>query len=207
MTLEIIIFRIPAAFIALVLHEMVKARVSTMLGDPTPKNSGFLSGKPLKYLDPLGFIVGVMFGFGWGQPTPTSPVYYKDRKKGILITFLTPSLVNLLTGLLAALLAGLLNIAAAGLVQNLQIDAIAIWVLQFIIVFARFSIATAIFNMIPVPPLDAAKILQALVSPNVAIKITQNEKLLQIILIMLIVVGVIPSMIGAITTFIIGAVL
>jgi len=198
LTLSSLIMQIPAAFFALVLHEMTKARCSTWLGDPTPKNSGLMSGNPLKYLEPIGYILTVVFGFGWGRPTPTSPMYYKDIKKGILITYLTPSLVNLAAGLLAALLAGTIN--AAGIQQNF---------IGFIVVmlatFAHCSVAIALFNMIPVPPLDAAKLLQAALSPNAAIKMTQNEKVLQIILMMLIMIGLISMIISPIAEQIVRA--
>ena len=205
-SLQALALQIPAAFFALVLHEMVKARCSTWQGDPTPKNSGLMSGNPLKYLEPLGFIVTVIFGFGWGRPTPTSPLYYKDRKKGILITYITPSLVNLFIGLLVALCAGIFNVTANRLLLSAPVVAytITVWLHLFLIIFARISIGIAIFNMIPVPPLDAAKILQAALSPNAAIKMTQNKKLLQLALIVLVLIGVINSIIDPITNLLVN---
>ena len=204
MNLSSFIMQIPAAFFALVLHEMTKARCSTWLGDPTPKNSGLMSGNPFKYLEPIGYILTVVFGFGWGRPTPTSPMYYKDIKKGILITYLTPSLVNLAAGLLAALLSGTLNVAAAQLGAGLQQTFMA-YVVVMLATFAHCSVAIALFNMIPVPPLGAAKLLQAALSPNAAIKMTQNEKVLQIILMMLIMIGLISRIIGPIAEQIVRA--
>ena len=200
-SLNTLALQIPAAFFALVLHEMVKAHFSTRQGDPTPKKSGLMSGNPFKYLEPIGFIVTVIFGFGWGRPTPTSPVYYKDRQKGILITYVTPSLVNLFVGLLVALCAGVFNVTMSQLLLSAPHAAYTVtaWLHLFLIVFARISIGIAIFNIIPVPPLDAAKILQAALSPNAAIKMTQNEKLLQLALIMLVLIGVINSIIDPIT--------
>ena len=205
-SLNALTLQIPAAFFALVLHEMIKAHCSTRLGDPTPKKSGLMSGNPLKYLEPIGFIVTVIFGFGWGRPTPTSPVYYKDRQKGILITYITPSLVNLFVGLLVALCAGIFNVTASQLLLSAPQAAytVTVWLHLFLIVFARVSIGIAIFNMIPVPPLDAAKILQAVLSPNAAIKMTQNEKLLQLALVMLVLIGVINSIIDPITSLLVN---
>jgi len=205
-SLNTLMLQIPAAFLALVLHEMVKAHCSTRQGDPTPKKSGLMSGNPLKYLEPIGFIVTVIFGFGWGRPTPTSPVYYKDRQKGILITYITPSLVNLFVGLLVALCAGIFNVTAPQLLLSAPATAymITVWLHLFLIVFARISIGIAIFNIIPVHPLDASKILQASLSPNTAIKMTQNEKLLQLALIMLMLIGVINSIIDPITNLLVN---
>ena len=205
-TLNNLLLRIVAAFFALIIHEAVKARCSTWLGDPTPKNSGFMSGNPLKYLEPIGFIVTVIFGFGWGQPTPTSPVYYKDRKKGIFITYFTPSLVNLFTGLLATICLGILNVAAAPAMLSAPHFMIFItaWLFNFIEVFAMISIGIAIFNMIPVYPLDGAKLLQAVLPPHTAVKMTQNEKLLQLALMLLMIFGIIGDIIRPIIHLLMG---
>ena len=197
-TLNAILLRIPAAFFALVLHEMVKARCSTWMGDPTPKKSGLLSGNPFKYLEPIGFIVALVFGFGWGRPTPTSPIYYRDRQKGILITYVTPSLVNLFAGLTAAIAIGAFTMLFSQLAIAAPFDTFVTWGIQFLLTFAHCSIAIAIFNLIPVHPLDASKLLQASLSPNAAIKMTQNEKLLQLVLMMLIITRIISQIIDPI---------
>lgn len=206
-TIGVLLLRIPAAFCALVLHEMVKAKCSTMMGDPTPKKSGLMSGNPLKYLEPIGFIVTVVFGFGWGRPTPTSPLYYKDRQKGIFVTYLTPSLINLLVGLLAAIISGLFTVAAFQIVVDAHPLMLVVntWIIRFFVTFAHCSIGIALFNMIPVPPLDAAKLLQAALSPNAAIKMTQNEKLLQLVLMFLMILGVVSAIIYPITDLLVNA--
>ena len=207
-TIGILLLRIPAAFCALVLHEMVKARCSTAMGDPMPKKRGLMSGNPIKYLEPIGFIVTIIFGFGWGRPTPTSPLYYRDRQKGILVTYLTPSLVNLFVGLVIAILGGVINVAANQAIPDVPpiVTILNTWVLRFMYTFANLNIAIAIFNMIPVPPMDAAKLLQAALSPNAAIKMTQNEKLLQLVLMLLMVMGVITAIIYPITRMLVGTV-
>jgi len=191
-TLINIALRIPAAFIVLIIHESVKARCSTILGDPTPKNHGLLSGKIFRYIEPIGFILTLYAGFGWGRPTPTSPLYYKDRKQGVFITFLTPSLVNLLIGLMTGLLLALVYFHP--------------FVSSFLHVFARVNIGVALFNMIPVPPLDAAKLLQVVLSPNAVVKMTQNEKILQVALMLLVLLGVIGRVINPVISFMLSAV-
>ncbi|MCL2421076.1 MAG: site-2 protease family protein [Defluviitaleaceae bacterium] len=195
--------QIIAAFLALALHEMVKARCSTILGDPTPKAKGLLSGNPFKYIEPIGFIITVAFGFGWGRPTPTSPLYYKERNKGIFITYFTPSLANLFVGLLISLIAGAFNFVAAPAMVSAPPAALSafIWTHSFLRVFAQLNIGIALFNMIPVPPLDAARLLQAVLPPNAAVKMTQNEKMLQLMLVLLVVVGVVGSIIHPVTQF------
>jgi len=168
-----------------------------MLGDPTPGRNGFMSRNPLAYLEPIGFIMTVIFGFGWGRPTPTSPLYYKDKQKGILITYTTPSLVNLFAGLLAALIVGIFSgpVIQSMIAIHPMASGTAAWLFYFINSFAMVSVSVALFNLIPVPPLDAAKILQAALSPNAAVKMTQYEKVLQVALMLLIVMGVIGGVI------------
>ncbi|MCL2398122.1 MAG: site-2 protease family protein [Defluviitaleaceae bacterium] len=202
-----LVLRVFAAFVALALHEMVKARCSTLLGDPTPKKSGLMSGNPLKYLEPIGFIITVFYGFGWGRPTPTSPLYYKDRKKGIFITYLTPSLINISVGLLVALFVGIINVVSIQeMVGNHPVMvSVTLWIFQFFAHFARFSIGIALFNMIPIPPLDAAKLLQVSVSPNTAVKMSQNEKLLQLLLMLLVLFGFVNGIIDPITEMLVSA--
>ena len=207
--LQIVIFllmQVPAAFLALGMHEQVKAWCSTKLGDPTPKNHGLLTNNYFKFIEPIGFILTVIMGFGWGRPTPTSPLYYKDRKKGILITYLTPSLVNLLFGLLGAVSVAMLNRFASPYIHGAHPTFILGfgWVLRFLFTLARINIGVALFNMIPVPPLDAAKLLQMVLSPNAAIKMTQNEKVLQVILMFLIVFGIITRVINPVINFMMG---
>lgn len=194
----IIISQIPAAFLVLVIHESVKAHCSTKLGDPTPKHHGLLQGNPLKYIEPVGFILTVIMGFGWGRPTPTSPIYYKDRVKGVLITFITPSLINLIIGLATVIFIGLLDEAFGFLLSGIP--------RLLLMSFARVNIAVALFNMIPVPPLDAAKILQVLLSPNAAVKMTQNEKILQVVLMFLILLQVVSGVINPIVNTLVSVV-
>jgi len=196
--ISLIIAQIPAAFLVLVIHESVKARCSTMLGDPTPKHHGLLQGNPLKYIEPIGFILTVLMGFGWGRPTPTSPIYYKDRVKGVLITFVTPSLVNLIIGLATVVFIGLLDEAVGSILVGIP--------RLLLMSFARINIAVALFNIIPVPPLDAAKVLQVFLSPNAAVKMTQNEKILQVVLMFLVLLQIISGIINPIVNTLVSVV-
>jgi Zn-dependent protease len=104
-------------------------------------------------------------------------------------------------GLLIALFVGILNIVAfqAFINANLGMAVSMSWLFTFLATFARCSINIALFNMIPVPPLDASKLLQAALSPNAAVKFAQNEKLLQLVLIMLVVLGIVSAIIYPIT--------
>jgi Zn-dependent protease len=173
-----IIYLLPGAFLAPVIHEWVKALTSHIQGDPTPRNKGFLTANPLKFFEPVGFIMMVLFrGFGWGQPVPTAPLHYKNRRAGVLITHITPMAVNFLLGAAAVAVLFLLD---RGSVHPF------LWVLFY---FAQCNIFLALFNLIPVHPLGMSKILRLFVRPDTLVKLNHYEKPMQIILILALVFG------------------
>ena len=104
-----LIYLLPGAFLAPVIHEFVKARVSASFGDPLPGKTGFLTLNPFKYAEPIGFFLMMFFQVGWGQPVPTSPLYYRDRRKGIILTYTTPIVANLLIGMVTLLVLRILS--------------------------------------------------------------------------------------------------
>ncbi len=176
-----ILYALPGAFLAPIIHEWVKALCSAGQGDPTPKAKGFLSGNPLKYFEPVGFIMTLLIGFGWGQPVPVSPLYYRDRRKGVLITFITPSVVNLLIGIAAA--------AAARLILSIAIPAgggqAVMIAFNLLLSFSHINLGLAVYNLIPVYPMDCSRVLQLFLSPSAVVAYNRNEKILQAVLLLL----------------------
>ncbi|MCL2187637.1 MAG: site-2 protease family protein [Defluviitaleaceae bacterium] len=191
------IYLLPGAFFAPIIHEWVKAFTSTRLGDPTPRKHGFLTLNPLKFIEPVGFLMALYFGgFGWGQPVPTAALHYKNRRQGVLITYITPILANLLLGIAA--------IMAVSWLAGGPLDAFLmarrlymphwIWDTQWIIMlmlfsFAQCNIFLALFNLLPVHPLAMSKILQLYASPDTLVKLNHYEKPMQIIMILALVFG------------------
>jgi Zn-dependent protease len=165
------------------------------LGDPTPRNRGFLTANPFRYFEPIGFLLMLFFnGFGWGKPVPTAALHYKNRRRGVLITHLTPIAVNLLLGAAA--------IATVSLLANGPLDAflfvrrvyINVWeadvqwiTMLVLIAFAQCNIFLALFNLIPVYPLAGSKILQLYARPDTLVKLNHYEKLTQMLLILALV--------------------
>jgi Zn-dependent protease len=179
---------------------------SARLGDPSPKKKGFLSGNPFRYFETVGFFCMLIFRYGWGQPVPTAPVYYKDRRRGILITYITPSVVNLLVGIITAALMRLFSVLSSPLLVSpagwpRSAVGIGLTVMQL---FASCNIGLALFNIIPVYPLDGAKILQLFLKPDLAVRMNHYEKIFQIILLLLMALGAIHYVIEPITNAIIG---
>ena len=199
-----ILYMLFGAFFAPVIHEWTRSITSTALGDPTPRNNGFKTFNPLKFFEPIGFILTLIFHFGWGKPVPTSPVYYKNRNQGVLLTNMLPSLVNLFIGILAIFIASSIDMPLSrwGFIQYLQGSA---WSMEFargiirsIFFFGFINIGLAFFNLIPVHPLDMHKIMLHFSGPDTIQRLNHYEKPMQIILVLLLVFGLVNWALGPI---------
>ena len=198
------IYMLPAAFLAPVIHEFIKAVCSSLQGDPTPRNTGRLTLNPFKYFDPIGFIFVLHFGFGWGNPTPTAALHYRNRQRGVLVTYLVPVLVNLLLGIgavaVVAIMTSVTDLRMDGYLAfwayiSTSIFTTDIYILTMIILshFAFINICMAFFNLIPVFPLAANKILLQFSRPDTIARLNHYEKPMQIILILLLAFGIITQ--------------
>lgn len=186
----LIVYMAVAAFFATVIHEFVRAITATFLGDPTPRKYGFLTANPFKYFEPIGFLLMMMFGLGWGQPVPVTPLHFKNRHRDMLITYTMPSIANLIIGMAMAfnlpLLVTILN--AMPFSDNISIN--VLWMARF---FAYANVSLAVYNLIPIYPLDGAKILQLYLSPQTIMNMNAREKMYQMLLIFLLIFPIIPS--------------
>ncbi len=147
------VFAAPAVLFAVVCHEYAHGWVSERLGDPTPRASGRLSLNPFRHLDLWGTICLLFFHIGWAKPVPINPLYYKKRRKGIILVALAGPAANMAAAFICVLAQGLLlqfGSAESGLVTVLILLA------EY---GARINISLALFNLIPIPPLDGSKIL------------------------------------------------
>jgi len=149
-----LLLSLPGILIAISFHEMAHGFAADALGDPTAKNAGRLTINPLKHIDPLGFISMLLFRFGWAKPVPINPMYFKDRKKGTIIV----SLAGVATNLLLAFI-GMAAFLAVYPLQNEILSTILQYVYLYNIVFA-------VFNIIPIPPLDGSQILMVFLPPK-----------------------------------------
>jgi len=140
------IFRIPALLAALTIHEYAHARTAALLGDPTPRLMGRLTLNPVAHLDPLGLIMLWLFKFGWAKPVPINPYYFKDGRKGVMLVSLAGPGSNVLLAFITAVMIGLLSkyqFLTAGWSKVL-------WLTY------SYNIIFAIFNLLPLPPLDGS---------------------------------------------------
>jgi Zn-dependent protease len=179
------IFRIPALLIALTVHEYAHARAAVWLGDPTPRFEGRLTLNPIAHLDPLGLIMLWLFKFGWAKPVNINPGNFKNWRKGMILVSFAGPCSNIIMALVAAIVITLL--AKLGVLSG--------WAAAILRLTYSYNIILAIFNLIPIPPLDGSKILSSLLPGRMAYQYESIGQYGPFILIGLVYLGVI----GAIT--------
>lgn len=152
-----LLYVVPAIIIALTVHEYAHARVAYAFGDSTAKNAGRLSLNPLRHLDVVGTLLLILVGFGWAKPVPINPWYFGEhRKRKILWVSLAGPGSNLIQALVGA------GILALMWHYAVNPSAIVLYLFQLLLYYVQINIVLAVFNLIPVPPLDGSKILGSL---------------------------------------------
>ena len=147
--------RLIAVLLILPIHEAAHGWMALRLGDPTAKMQGRLTLNPFAHLNLIGTLALLLVGFGWAEPVPINPLYFKKPKRDCALVALAGPLSNMLFALIAALLGHAFGIW--GLLRGIAGE----WILQFLVYFVSINISLAVFNLIPIPPLDGSRILAA----------------------------------------------
>lgn len=186
-TLTLYIQRFLVLFTAITIHEYAHGFVAYKLGDPTAKNEGRLTLNPLSHLDVVGAICMVLFGFGWAKPVPVDSRYFKNPKTGMAITALAGPVANLIAGFAGSLIFyGLAGFCPVSFLMSDVWGYIRIFLSYYIVC----NISLAVFNLIPVPPLDGSKILFAFLPDKAVYQINRYQQFYIIIIFVLLFVGV-----------------
>lgn len=168
------------ALLCITLHELAHGYVAYRLGDDTAKRAGRLTLNPLRHIDIMGLVMMVVFKFGWAKPVPVNMWKFKNPKKGMAITAAAGPIANLIIALVFLFLYGLLFIPLQ------RLGNAGAWLLEMLYITAYLSIALAIFNVIPIPPLDGSKVLFSVISDRAYTKLMYYERYGMIILIVLV---------------------
>ncbi len=200
--LDTLIYVVPAIIITVTLHELAHGWVSYKFGDPTPKLDGRLSLNPLHHLDPIGTIALLLVGFGWAKPVHIDPRYYKDAKTGIVWTAFAGPLMNFIIAFVAIFLFNLLLKLPVSIFSSEIMTRIFIYLIYLMQYTALISLGQAIFNLIPLPPLDGSKILYGVLPDSVYFNIMKYENWLSLILFLVLFSGVLNGPLVSIRTIV-----
>lgn len=185
------------ALICITLHELSHGFVAYKLGDNTAKNMGRLTLNPIKHIDIFGLIMMVVLKFGWAKPVPVNMRNFKNPKRDMAITALAGPLSNVLICCVVLFIYGLVYLPC-----NLAGTEFASSLLYAVYITAYLSIALAVFNIIPIPPLDGSKVLFSLMSDESYMKLMRYERYGMLLLLVLIVTDVLGNPLYAVTQFV-----
>lgn len=185
---------VPIVLISLTVHEFSHGYASYLLGDNTARNYGRLTLNPLKHLDPIGTLCMLLFGFGWAKPCPVNPRYYKHPRSGMAITAAAGPLSNIILAFLNVLffhLFSLIPTTGSGFGATVVLVGCT-----FFYLMAQMNVYLAVFNLIPVPPLDGSRIVYIFLPTKIYFGIMKYERYIQIALLVLLYLGVFDGTIG-----------
>ena len=183
-----------AALGAISVHESSHALCAHWLGDDTAKRMGRISLNPLHHLDPTGFVLMILVHFGWARPVPVDMRRFKNPKLGMAATALAGPLSNVLLALISAFVYCLLFYLSAPATQRMLNGAaapsgLAYYIVRFFLICMSLNAGLAVFNLIPISPLDGSKILGILLPAKAYYTLMRYERYGMMLLVLLLLVG------------------
>lgn len=184
-------------FLVMPVHEWAHAVVANKLGDRTAKYQGRLTLNPLAHIDYMGAAMILLIGFGWAKPVPVDDRYFKKPKRDMALTALAGPVSNLLAAIVSGLIYNLIFVIFA---QNTSIydivnpPSLIRYTLLFFEYLQIINISLAVFNFIPIPPLDGSKILMAFLPDRLIYKVQQYQSYIAIGFFILVMMGAVGNL-------------
>lgn len=197
-----LLFTIPGVLIAITFHEFAHAWAADKLGDDTPRNEGRLSLNPLAHLDPVGSIMLLFAGFGWGKPVMVNPRNYNREmsmeKADALVSIAGPAMNFIIAIILTLIYCAILKFTGV-IVLTSKILGIIMTMLIYAI---SINIGLGVFNLIPLPPLDGSKVIKPILPYNAKVWFEDHEQIFYIVFVALWIVGVLGTIITPIISIV-----
>ncbi len=180
----------PIVLIALTFHECAHGFIAYKLGDPTAKYMGRLTLNPIKHIDPIGAICMLIAHFGWAKPVPIDVLNFKKPTRDLALSALAGPLANLLLGFfgcfLYVLTINLLPTYTSDFSSDFTLN-LALLLIRFLFYFGWLNISLALFNLLPIPPLDGSKILYAFLPSNASSWCKFHERQIAVIFMLILI--------------------
>jgi Zn-dependent protease len=188
---------------AITIHEASHGWAALKMGDPTAYHMGRISLNPIRHIDPIGTIllplILIIMGappFGWAKPVPVNPLNLKDPRKDNLIISIAGPLSNISVALVAFIIIKIFFRLDPGMFGRSGFTNVLSPIIQILYLTIVINVILAIFNLIPIPPLDGSGVLMGLISHEAAAKYDQIRPYGFFILIILIMTGIIGRILG-----------
>lgn len=180
-----VVARVIVILLILPLHEFAHAFIAKKCGDYTAESSGRLTLNPFKHVDPIGAVLLLLTGFGWAKPVPINPNAMRNPRNGIIWTSLAGPLSNLLAAFVSVVILRVLMYIPIP-VSNIGLYNTLTSISTVLFYFSSTNIGLAIFNLIPIPPLDGSKVLIQFLPMRAVIWIQRNQMVISIVFMALI---------------------
>ena len=191
-----LLLSVPGILIAITFHEFAHAYVADKLGDDTPRNQGRLTLNPLGHLDPIGSVMLLFAGFGWGKPVEVNPRNYDRRMsmdKADAIVSIAGPLMNFVLSIILTIIYCAIYKFSYNAIETSQVLKI---VMSMIFYAISINVGLGLFNLIPLPPLDGSKVIKPLLPFNAREWFESNQQTFEIIFAVLWIFGILGEIIS-----------